>query len=144
MARNTQSARSSSTLPQALRAQYPRATAADISRRAKKLSSDARRVGLPWYQLPLDGSGVRKRRKNPPARRESRGETKAGRWTITATKRKNGARMFYAGGARLTTESKDAVKFASIVHAEKVKSLILADFPAALTKAYMWQSWPLA
>jgi|HubBroStandDraft_2_1064218.scaffolds.fasta_scaffold71702_3 hypothetical protein len=86
----------------------------------------------------------KRRRKNPPARTASRGTSVAGRWTITATKKPGGKRFYYAGGARLTEAVGDAIKFPSIIHAEKVKGQILSDFPAQLTRKYLWQAWPLS
>lgn len=70
--------------------------------------------------------------------------TPRGRWVITATRKKNGERMYYAGGARLTQEDKEAITFPSVIHADEVKKTILADFPSKLTKNFLWQAWPIS
>ena len=73
----------------------------------------------------------RKRKKNP-----------RGAWVIVAT-RKRGGRYYYAGGARLASELKEAIVFPSVIHAETVKHVILSDFPRVLTKNFHWLAQPL-
>lgn len=90
---------------------------------------------------------LRRKAKNVRRKRNTRAvnrvEKARSNWVITATKRNGGARLYYAGGARLTTETKDAIKLPSMIHADNIKKAILADFPVKLTKNYLWQAWPL-
>lgn len=86
---------------------------------------------------------------NPRRKRNARSVTRPqatprGRWVITATRKKNGERMYYAGGARLTQADAEAITFPSIIHADEVKKTILKDFPAKLTKNFLWQAWPIS
>lgn len=85
------------------------------------------------------------RNKNPRRKRNSRAVNRPGgyhaKWTLTATK-KTGGRFYYAGGARLTTDLKDAIRFPSVIHATQVKDIILKDFPRSLTKNYLWLPSP--
>jgi hypothetical protein len=76
---------------------------------------------------------TRLRRKKVPARRARN----PANWVITATKHKGGT-LYYAGGARLTTEPPHALKFGSETSAARVKKQILTDFPRVLTKPYRW------
>lgn len=78
------------------------------------------------------------RRRN--SRRANRVTHTRGHWVITADKIKGG-RFYYAGGARLTSETKDALVFPSFIHAFNVKNQILSDFPKMLTKHYHWQAF---
>lgn len=75
----------------------------------------------------------RPRRKNPGS---------WGRYYLSATKRRNGARYYYAGGARLASETHQAIVFPSFIHATRVKEDILSTFPRTLTKAFLWQVVP--
>lgn len=99
---------------------------------------------LPKGFGPVKNPKPRKRVKNLRDRRGAVPGATGGNWVVTATKKRTGLRYYYAGGARLASEEKFAARFASAIHASRVKDTILRDFPAKLTGAYYWQSWPLA
>lgn len=119
-----------------------------------ELKADVQRILTEGTQeMASKGKLRHQRRRNPKPRkriknlRDRRGAVPGatgGNWVVTATKKRTGSRYYYAGGARLASEEKFAARFASAIHASRVKDTILKDFPTKLTGAYYWQSWPLA